>query len=437
MIKCIIEKIHERGLVSIGSDGGPGKPELSHFGISRLLPSYFLVLAAILVFGVCVPSYASSGDPCDCPKLDCNSCENQTGLTFYSEKCGNNRVRSCSRPSCQLKDPIPPGCEVSQKKGASEVPDGDRTPASAAAANESLPRGGEIGKVMWSKGESWLVEPSGKQHSVRVGISVHTKDKVKTEAQAEIRIEFQDANELHIQPQSEVLMSEYESDSKLDRRALLDLIKGKVRSKVKQKYKGDTSSYFKVRTKSAVAGVRGTDFVVSFNIGHKEITKVETLTGSVVLANADQSQSLDVSKGTYASYVVEANSSEVFSDKEINEFVARGYMTPVHKMSAKEIEQLDWESSVGEKPKGKTVSMQEKGASKSVCQSPQAEMDQCYWVCENNPKGEKNCRTDLPQVNCLRRRCDANGKWADETRLPANFHEQCQAKGVRVGPCDY
>ncbi|MBK9039690.1 MAG: hypothetical protein IPL83_11090 [Bdellovibrionales bacterium] len=107
-----------------------------------------------------------------------------------------------------MKDPIPSGCEISQKKGTSEVPEGKRTPASA-AANEALPRGGEIGKVMWSKGDSWLVEPSGKQHAARVGISVHTKDTVKTEAQAEIRIEFQDANELHIQPQSEVLMSEY------------------------------------------------------------------------------------------------------------------------------------------------------------------------------------------------------------------------------------
>ncbi|MBK9039691.1 MAG: hypothetical protein IPL83_11095 [Bdellovibrionales bacterium] len=56
MIKCIIAKAFESTLVFTGRDGVLGKLELSHFGISGLLPSSFLVLVLALVFGVCVQS---------------------------------------------------------------------------------------------------------------------------------------------------------------------------------------------------------------------------------------------------------------------------------------------------------------------------------------------------------------------------------------------
>lgn len=390
------------------------------------------------------PLSARSGpaDPCDCPKLDCDSCEDQMGLTFYSEKCGENRVRSCSRPSCKLKDPLPSGCEFKQKSTPSASQEvkssygGKENPDEKASRSIASQRGEKVGSVSWSKGSSWLLEPSGIKHEIRVGEQVHLKDKVKTDRDGELKIVFQDSNELHVQVESEILMSEYESNAKLNRRALLDLIKGKVRSKVKQKYKGDTSSYYKVRTKSAVAGVRGTDFVVSFNFGDKEITKIETLKGAVVLANSDESESMEVPKGTSASYVVEASNSEVFSKEEISEFVARGYMTPLHHMTAEEIEKLNWSTEVGEKSAREVASSNRK-KSNGVCQSPQASINDCYWACENNPKGEKICRTDLPQVNCIRKRCNANGDWAEETRLPASFQNQCHAEGVRVGSCDY
>ena len=377
---------------------------------------------------------AEIGDPCECPKLDCDACENQTGLTFYSEKCGDgSRVRSCARPSCEMKSPVPDGCEKAAKNEAKEMDKASkREPASA----KPVSRGPEIGKAILIKGTVWLEELSGKRHRIGNGDGVHLKDLLITETKAEIKVEFQDGNELHVQPNSKVKMVEYDMDvGKVDRKTLLNLIKGKVRNKVKNKYQGTDTSYYKVKTRSAVAGVRGTDFVVSFEIGHKEITKVETLTGAVELANPDQSQKVEVPKGTYASYVVEANSSDVFSDEEISEFVARGYLTPVHNMTAAEIANLDWETEVSNQARRQTAST--KKASKYVCKSPQAEMNQCFWACQNNPKGEKNCRTDLPQVNCVRKRCNANGDWADESRLPASFHDQCGATGVRVAPCDY
>jgi len=52
----------------------------------------------------------------------------------------------------------------------------------------------------------------------------------------------------------------------------------------------------------------------------------------------------------------------------------------------------------------------------SICEGPAARLNQCAWVCENNPKKEKKtCRVDLPDVRCVRQRCNANGVWSEST----------------------
>ena len=392
-----------------------------------------LVICFVMVLLWVSSSHGKVGASCECPKLECNSCQEQTGLTFYSEKCGDgSRVRSCARPSCEWRASLTAGCKTAKR----QTPKAERIKIRQPAGQQQV-RGPEIGKATLVKGTAWLEELSGKRDQVFVGDSVSLKDLLITGKSAEVKVEFQDGNEIHIQPGSRVKIKEYDLKTKRrrGRRVLLYLIKGQVRNKVKNKYNNKVSSSYRVKTRSAVVGVRGTDFVVTFKVGHKERTKVETLSGEVKLANLNFSQSVNLPKGTMASYVVEPNSSDVFSDKEISEFVDRGYMTPVHKMTTTEIEHLDWETEVTNRKR--QLSRTKSKKTKPVCQSPQAELNQCYWTCRNNPKGEKRCRTDLPQVSCLRRRCNANGIWADKARRPASFHDQCPPVGTRVGPCDY
>ena len=395
----------------------------------RSLFIYFLIVL-VWVF----PSYGKENNSCECPKLECNSCEEQTGLIFYSEKCSDgSNVRSCARPSCKLKTSLTSGCKVEKMQSLETK----KTKVRQLASKMEQARGVEIGKIIFIKDIAWLEEAPGKQSQVFVGDSVHLKDLLITGKHAKVKVEFQDGNEVHIQPNSRVKIKKYDLKTrKRSSRVLLYLSKGKIRNKVKNQYKNNTSSYYRVKTNSAVIGVTGTDFVVTFKSDHKEVTKVETLKGEVKLANLESSQSIDVSKGERASYVVVAGSSDVFSDKEVDEFVVRGYMTPVHKMTAAEIRRLDWVTEVTNK-RSQVANTKSKKKMKSVCQSPQGELNQCYWICQNNPKGEKHCRTDLPQVNCFRRRCNANGVWADEARLPASFHNQCFPAKVRVGTCDY
>ena len=113
-------------------------------------------------------------------------------------------------------------------------------------------------------------------------------------------------------------------------------------------------------------------------------------------------------------------------------------MTPVYKMTANEIKKLNWDTKVDYDEKVNRALAKSKSSDGHICSAPKGRLNQCLWQCRNNPDGEKKCRTDLPQVNCVRQRCNANGDWADDTRLPASYFDMCKPSGeVKVGPCDY
>ena len=79
-----------------------------------------------------------------------------------------------------------------------------------------------------------------------------------------------------------------------------------------------------------------------------------------------------------------------------------------------------------QKAKAKAVDLE------AICQSPSGRLDQCAWSCANNPKKEKKiCRLDLPEVRCVRTRCNANGIWGEPT--PST---DC-AVNPNVKACDY
>lgn len=383
---------------------------------------------------------------CECPKLDCDPCFEEQGVTFYSEKCGPNdsRIKSCARPTCVPMEPKPAQCKsvkapnpkavtrkVASQKDAVNLPASKKMMDRRMAEFQSEMRGKAVGAVHTVMGKAWLRLPSGDKMKIVQGTRVHEKDQIQTLLRGHVKIVFDDGNVANIKPSSKIIVQEYSMGK--DKRALLNLIKGKVRSKVKQKYEGSDTSYFRVKTKSAVAGVRGTDFVVEYTSKDRLITKVSTLEGEVKFGGNEYEERVGIKAGQQASFIVASNDSEVFSDEEISDFVARGYMTPVYNLSAAEVDQLNKLTEVGDPVERNIASAK----ANQICSSPKGDLNQCAWVCKNNPKGSKRCRTDLPQVNCVRTRCDANGKWSDESRLPASFYDSCQPRGFKVGPCDY
>lgn len=411
----------------------------------------FLMLFSFQVFG-------EMGQSCQCAELVCDPCMQEQGVTFYSEKCGAQgaRIKSCARPTCVPKDPAPVGCDYSRagisepiirgqmpsRKIASHSTDqpmasspGKKAMQRKLAEFKKEARGPRVGYVHTVIGSASLKLSDGTKRKVVKGIEVHEKDEVQTSLRGHVKIEFDDGNIANVKPNSKLRLEHYEMGE--SKKAILNLIKGKVRSKVKVRYNGETS-YFRVKTKSAVAGVRGTDFVVEHEEKDRVVTKVTTFKGSVAFEGSDTDSGVEISKGQQASFIVaSASDSEVFTDEEISDFVAKGYMTPVYSLSEAELQQLKRLTEVGQPIKRSVASTRASKSSESVCNAPPGDVNQCMWKCQNNPKGEKRCRTDLPQVNCLRKRCDANGNWSDESRLPASFYERCEPNGFRVGPCDY
>lgn len=120
----------------------------------------------------------------------------------------------------------------------------------------------------------------GQKTKARLGGKVFPQDTIITGKDARVKIVMTDNNEINVSPDSQMIIQNYVyNPEKGQKDVLLNVIYGKVRSKVEQKYDGKTSK-FQVKTPSAVAGVRGTDFMTSFN-KKNGATQVVTFKGKV------------------------------------------------------------------------------------------------------------------------------------------------------------
>lgn len=105
----------------------------------------------------------------------------------------------------------------------------------------------------------------GATTKARLGGKIFPKDTIITGKDARAKIVMTDNNEINVSPDSQLVLQSYVYEPEKGKKdVLLNVIYGKVRSKVEQKYDGKNSQ-FQVKTPSAVAGVRGTDFMTSFN----------------------------------------------------------------------------------------------------------------------------------------------------------------------------
>lgn len=121
---------------------------------------------------------------------------------------------------------------------------------------------------------------NGQKIKAKVGQKVYPKDVILTGKDSRSKIVMIDENVINISPDSKVEIEKYEYSPKENKKnVLLGVLYGKVRSKVNQKYDGDKNK-FQVKTPSAVAGVRGTDFLASYNSA-QNATQVVTFEGQV------------------------------------------------------------------------------------------------------------------------------------------------------------
>lgn len=404
---------------------------------------------------------------CDCEEAACGPCEIETGTTFYSSKCGpaNSRVKSCKKVTCEPVD-NQKQCLALFNANKTEVPSGvasdkpetpqasfdraasrkSRAPASAGQA--SAPAGSISDVVGWGN----VTRARGGSERARRGLSVFQGDLLETRSDGKIAVSLNDGSEMTLPPNSRVRLDQVSVDASSDsRKVALSLLMGKVRNRVTKKV-DDSENYFRVRTRTAVAGVRGTDFVASFEPGPKEwITEIRTIEGRVKLGpprpeegeedpvtGSASGQSIEVEAERYAAYIVEAPPRGA-DEAEVARLAMNGFLTPVFKMKDEDLrllkDAIDLKPLEAQRSEAKNRSPAN-SVSTDVCKAPSGQYNQCAWSCEGrNPKGDKRCRVDLPGVACVRRLCRANGQWAEASRVPASQSDLCEPQGPTVRDC--
>jgi len=121
----------------------------------------------------------------------------------------------------------------------------------------------------------------GQFRSARVGMRLHQSDVVKTVGSTSVcDLRTPGGSVVRLDGESVLVMSRLYRDGKIKvEKTGLELLAGRVIVKAKKLFKRET---FFIRTKTAIAGVRGTEFVVSIDI--KNNTRVGVKSGKVLVS---------------------------------------------------------------------------------------------------------------------------------------------------------
>lgn len=139
------------------------------------------------------------------------------------------------------------------------------------------------GMFMVVKGEVFVINAQNQKNPVKVGSKILPGETVVSGKDSRAKIVMSDRNVMNISPETTLKIEQYTNDPKTgEKNVQLNLLDGKARNNVEQKYDGEKSKFI-MKTATAVAGVRGTQFFVAYN-AQNQTTQVVTLKGQVSFA---------------------------------------------------------------------------------------------------------------------------------------------------------
>lgn len=122
-------------------------------------------------------------------------------------------------------------------------------------------KGKKVAIVKIKKGKAVVISANGDKLDIKKGQWIEQGAVIKTEAGSSVKLSFIDKSTVNIGPRSEMKIEKFSKNEA----GVLNVISGKIRSRVTKDYlnmEKNKSKLF-VRSKSAVMGIRGTDFVFS------------------------------------------------------------------------------------------------------------------------------------------------------------------------------
>jgi hypothetical protein len=140
------------------------------------------------------------------------------------------------------------------------------------------------GLFMVVKGTVQVQSGAGAPADVKVGSKIFEGDTVISGADSRAKIVMSDRNTINISPDTKLQIEKYANDAASGQKTVqLNLVEGKVRNNVEQTYDGAKST-FQIKSPTAVAGVRGTQFLASYSSA-TQITSIVAFKGAVTLAS--------------------------------------------------------------------------------------------------------------------------------------------------------
>lgn len=160
---------------------------------------------------------------------------------------------------------------------------------------------------------------------VRAGDPVSLGDAIRTKREGKAEITFRDQTVLQLAPETRIVVDEYTyRGDRARERGLIHLLRGKVRALVSKLRvsvlpvsRTDTS--FNVRTPTAIAGVKGTEFIISYDRG---ITAVVFIGGEGFVYNPTKPTRIVTLRSGQASFVLGPEEAPLDAQPVADSFVA-------------------------------------------------------------------------------------------------------------------
>ncbi|AZZ37956.1 hypothetical protein CIK05_14475 [Bdellovibrio sp. qaytius] len=192
------------------------------------------------------------------------------------------------------------------------------------------------GLLMIVKGQVQVAKMKTQPVSAKVGGKVYPQDTIITGKDSRAKIVMSDRNIINVLPETKIRIDQYINDTK-EKNVRLSLIEGKIRTNVEQKYDNNENK-FEIKTPSAIVGVRGTQFLTSYNKS-SNTTGVTTFRGEVIFRGLDKTSD----KLTEAVLVKRGETSENESGRKPG--------SPV-KMSPSEFKRIEGDTAVRKEGQG-------------------------------------------------------------------------------------
>jgi hypothetical protein len=145
------------------------------------------------------------------------------------------------------------------------------------------------GSVAALEGSAEARRPGGEWTVLAAGDDVHVGDELRTGAASKLKVLFRDESILTLAAETQLSIDEQILDPS-GGTSLFTLLLGTVRALVSDRYEADGAT-FEVRTPTAVVGVRGTGFIVSYDPGTEETVVVGLFDTTLVSSTIDPEKS--------------------------------------------------------------------------------------------------------------------------------------------------